>query len=100
MGALEVPGTGQLVRMRFPQWVVATIKQMRQLADELAAVRLPGRIIARLTSVNDDLTASRTSQTGFSQTRPSYPRSTSGIPARCRVGLPFLLGDSAPARSS
>jgi hypothetical protein len=52
--ATDVPEPGQLVRVRGQQWVVAGASRSRQPADELAASRLPGRTLVRLTSVSDD----------------------------------------------
>ena len=50
----DVPEAGQLVRVRGQQWVVAGVSRSRQPVDELAASRLPGRTLVRLTSVSDD----------------------------------------------
>jgi superfamily II DNA or RNA helicase len=52
--ATDVPETGQLVRVRGQQWVVADVNESRQPVDELAASRLPGRTLVQLTSVSDD----------------------------------------------
>jgi superfamily II DNA or RNA helicase len=52
--ATDVPETGQLVRVRGQQWVVAEVNESRQPVDELAASRLPGRTLVQLTSVSDD----------------------------------------------
>ena len=52
--ALEMPEAGQLVRVRGPQWVVASVNRSRQPVDELAASRLPGRTLVQLSSVSDD----------------------------------------------
>ncbi len=49
-----LPEDGQLVRVRGQQWVVNGVIPSRQPADELAASRLPGRTLVRLTSVSDD----------------------------------------------
>jgi hypothetical protein len=50
----DVPEAGQLVRVRGQQWVVSGVRQSGQPVDELAASRLPGRTLVRLTSVSDD----------------------------------------------
>jgi superfamily II DNA or RNA helicase len=50
----DVPEVGHLVRVRGQQWVVAGVRQSGQPVDELAASRLPGRTLVRLTSVSDD----------------------------------------------
>ena len=51
---LDVPEAGQLVRVRGQQWVVSGVKPSSQPVDELAAARLPGRVLVQLTSVSDD----------------------------------------------
>src|ERR1017187_8255544 len=50
----DVPEAGQLVRVRGQQWVVSGVARSGQPVDELAASRLPGRTLVRLTSVSDD----------------------------------------------
>ena len=49
-----VPEAGQLVRVRGQQWVVSGVARSHQPVDELAASRLPGQTLVRLTSVSDD----------------------------------------------
>ena len=49
-----VPEAGQLVRVRGQQWVVSSVARSHQPVDELAASRLPGQTLVRLTSVSDD----------------------------------------------
>ena len=49
-----IPEAGQLVRVRGQQWVVSGIARSLQPVDELAASRLPGQTLVRLTSVSDD----------------------------------------------
>src|SRR5437762_1712775 len=49
-----VPEVGQLVRVRGQQWVVSGVAHSHQPVDELAASRLPGQTLVRLTSVSDD----------------------------------------------
>ena len=51
---LDVPEAGQLVRVRGQQWVVSGVKPSSQPVDELAAARLPGRVLVQLTNVSDD----------------------------------------------
>lgn len=50
----DAPEAGQLVRVRGQQWVVSAVARSEQPVDELAASRLPGRTLVRLTSVSDD----------------------------------------------
>src|SRR5579859_5123452 len=53
-GQDDVPEVGQLVQVRGQQWVVSAVSRSRQPVDELAASRLPGQTLVRLTSVSDD----------------------------------------------
>lgn len=50
----DISEAGQLVRVRGRQWVVSTVNNSHQPADEIAATRLPGRTLVTLASVSDD----------------------------------------------
>ena len=52
-GNPDVPEAGQLVRVRGQQWVVSSVNNSRQLQDELAATRIPGRTLVTLSNCLD-----------------------------------------------